>query len=216
MPATGRETHACPPHGCDPTAGVRDGMSDKEPEEDLPPSASQGGLAPCAARRQPAEERQGTHAQLGGMAPARREGEEGTWHGPPDRSQSIAKSHMAWPVVTAQPRLASGLAEAVGTSSPCTGDGCLNSRGLAREVGSEAATAGLDPASSPLMHTPLSQAQPVDDDGASPPGSAGACDGSAIAEFPPCSGDDCRDPRGLASEVGSERRSAARNRGFSI
>ena len=27
MPATGRETHACPPHGCDPTAGVRDGMA---------------------------------------------------------------------------------------------------------------------------------------------------------------------------------------------
>ena len=80
MPATGRETQACPPHGCDPTAGVRDGMSDLESGEDLPPTASQGGMATCAARRQPAEDRQGTHAQLGGMAPARREGEEGTWH----------------------------------------------------------------------------------------------------------------------------------------
>ena len=159
-PATGRETHACPPHGCDPTAGVRDGMSDQEPGEDLPPSASQCGMAHCAARRQPAEDRQGIHAQPGGMAPARREGEEGKWHGPPDRSKSTAKSHMAWPVETAQPRPASGLAEAVGTSSPCTGDGCLDPRGLAREVGSEAATVGLAPASSPFMHTPPPQAWP--------------------------------------------------------
>ena len=201
-PATGRDAHACSPHGCDPTAGVRDGMSDKEPEEDLPPSASQGGLAPCAARRQPAEDRQGTHAQLGGMAPARREGEEGTWHGPPDRSQSIAKSHMAWPVVTAQPRLASGLAEAVGTSSPCTGDGCLNSRGLAREVGSEAATVGLDPASSPLMHTPAKShtAWPVET--ARPRPTSGLAE--AVGTFPSCTGDGCLNPRGLARGAGGE------------
>ena len=64
-PAFGRETLACSPHGCDPTAGVRDGMNASclASSKDKPPTASQDGIATCAARRPPAEERQGTRMQ---------------------------------------------------------------------------------------------------------------------------------------------------------
>ena len=63
----------------------------------------------------------------------------------PDQSKSTAKSHEAKPVETAQTRSAYGKAKADGESLPCTGDDRLDPRGLASEVGGEAATAGLAP-----------------------------------------------------------------------
>ena len=170
-PASGRETLACSPHGCDPTAGVRDGINASclASSKDKPPTASQDGIATCAARRPPAEDRQGTRMQpRAEPRPAARE-REGMGIALPDQSRSTAKSHEAEPVETAQNRSTYGIAKVDGESSPCTGDDCRDPRGLASEVGSEVATVGPSPASSPLMHTSLSQAQPVDDDGASPP-----------------------------------------------
>ena len=63
QPAYRRRTQACPPHACDPTAGVRDGMATSgEEHNSKPTTAAQEGLASCTARRQSADGRQDTLA----------------------------------------------------------------------------------------------------------------------------------------------------------
>ena len=94
-PAYRRRTQACPPHACDPTAGVRDGMeTSAEENNSKPTTAAQEGLASCTARRQSADGRQDTRSSTHGLASDEREGKEQERLSLPDRPKPTAKSHL--------------------------------------------------------------------------------------------------------------------------
>ena len=162
--------HACPPHACDPTAGVRDGMETSHMVNNSnPPTAELVGLASWTARRQFADGRQNSRLSTPGLAGDERDGEEQDGPGPPYQPKPTAESHLVLPVVTEQaeshlvlpvvtelatthpvlpvasePQCAPGMAGATVESLPCPGDDRQDLQGLACSVDGEvAATLGI-------------------------------------------------------------------------
>ena len=100
-PATRGVARSWSPHETNPTSGGRDGMEIPSPAlASKPPTTTQGGIAPCAVRRQSVDDRQDNRELVRGIAKNYRDGEERVRHCPPDRTWSSAKSPEALPVET--------------------------------------------------------------------------------------------------------------------
>ena len=171
-PAYRGETLAHPPCDRVPTAGGRDGMEIPSPElASMPPTATQEGIASCAARRQSVDGRQDNRVLVRGIAKNHRDGEERVRHCPPDRTWSSAKSHKALPVETVQvPQQTCGIAQAVDESSPCPGDDRTDQCGIAHCEDGEAEFAGHCPGELPLRQHSPTQALPERDGEVCQPG----------------------------------------------
>ena len=76
-PATRGVARSWSPHETNPTSGGRDGMEIPSPAlASKPPTTTQGGIAPCAVRRQSVDDRQDNRELVRGIAKNYRDGEE--------------------------------------------------------------------------------------------------------------------------------------------
>ena len=174
-PATRAVARSWSPHETNPTSGGRYGMEIPSPAlASKPPTTTQGGIAPCAVRRQSVDDRQDNRELVRGIAKNYRDGEERVRHCPPDRTWSSAKSPEALPVETEQPpQQTCGVAQAVDEFPLCPGNDHTDQCGIAHCEDGEAETAGgHGPGEVPLRQHSPTQALPERDGEVCRPGIA--------------------------------------------